>query len=161
MPALALGAEKIYATDKLDYRLEYARRAGAAWGGNPLKGAVGKAVAEAEPELLDVVFECCGQAEAVANALEMLKPGGKLMMIGIPETDTMEFNMDHMRRKEICVQNVRRQNHCTQTALDLIANREVEVNIMTSHRFDFEHTKAAFRLVDQYDDGVVKAMIKF
>jgi threonine dehydrogenase-like Zn-dependent dehydrogenase len=160
LPALAQGADKIYVTDKLDYRLEYAEKAGASWVGNPLKCDVEKAVAEAEPDLLDVVFECCGQPEAVKNALEMLKPGGKLMMIGIPETDTMEFNMDNMRRKEICVQNVRRQNHCVQPALDMIANKDFDVNIMTSHRFDFEQTKEAFDLVDKYEDGVVKAIIK-
>lgn len=161
LPAIAQGAEKVYVTDILDYRVEIARKAGAAWGGNPLKQDVVKAVSEQEPGLLDVVFECCGQAEAVDNALAMLKPGGKLMMIGIPETDSLPFDMDNMRRKEICVQNVRRQNHCVQSALDMIANKDFDVNIMTTHRFSFEQTKEAFDLVDKYEDGVVKAIIKF
>ena len=161
LPAIAQGAEKVFVTDKLDYRVELAKKAGAAWGGNPLKQDVVKAVAEQEPGLLDVVFECCGQAEAVDNALAMLKPGGKLMMIGIPETDTLPFNMDNMRRKEICVQNVRRQNHCVQPSLDMIANKDFDVNIMTTHRFSFAQTKEAFDLVDKYENGVVKAIIKF
>ncbi|MBU8902116.1 MAG: alcohol dehydrogenase catalytic domain-containing protein [Victivallales bacterium] len=161
LPAIAQGAEKIYVTDKLDYRLELAKKAGAAWTGNPLKQDVAKAIVEQEVALLDVVFECCGQAEAVQNALDMLKPGGKLMMIGIPETDTLEFDMDNMRRKEICVQNVRRQNKCVQSALDMIANKDFDVNIMTTHYFNFEQTKEAFDLVDKYEDGVVKAIIKF
>ena len=161
MPAIAQGAEKVYVTDKLDYRLEYARQAGACWTGNPLKEDVVKAVEENEPALLDIVFECSGSPEAVANALDMLKPGGKLMMIGIPETDTLEFNMDNMRRKEICVQNVRRQNQCVQPALDMIARKDFDVNIMTTHHFTFAETKEAFDLVDKYEDGVVKAIIKF
>lgn len=161
LPAIAQGAEKVYVTDKLDYRVELAKKAGAVWGGNPLKQDVVKAVSEQEPGLLDAVFECCGQAEAVDNALAMLKPGGKLMMIGIPETDSLPFNMDNMRRKEICVQNVRRQNHCVQAALDMIANKDFDVNIMTTHRFSFAQTKEAFDLVDKYEDGVVKAIIKF
>jgi L-iditol 2-dehydrogenase len=161
LPALAQGAEKIYVSDKLDYRLELARKAGACWTGNPLKEDVAKAVSEEEPGLLDAVFECCGQPEAVDNALAMLKPGGKLMLIGIPETDYLPFNMDNMRRKEICVQNVRRQNHCVQAALDMIARKDFDVNIMTTHRFSFAETKKAFDLVDKYEDGVVKAIIKF
>ena len=161
LPAISQGTEKVYVTDKLDYRLQYARKAGAVWTGNPLKTDVAKAVAEQEPELLDVVFECCGQVEAVDDALKMLKPGGKLMMIGIPETDVLEFNMDNMRRKEICIQNVRRQNHCVQPALDMIERKDFDVNIMTSHRFDFADTQKAFDLVDKYEDGVVKAIIKF
>jgi L-iditol 2-dehydrogenase len=161
LSAIAQGAEKVFVTDKLDYRVELAKKAGAAWGGNPLTQDVVKAVSEQEPGLLDVVFECCGQAEAVDNALAMLKPGGKLMMIGIPETDSLPFNMDNMRRKEICVQNVRRQNHCVQPSLDMIANKDFDVNIMTTHRFRFPQTKEAFDLVDKYEDGVVKAIIKF
>lgn len=161
LPAIAQGAEKVYVTDKLDYRLEYAKQAGATWTGNPIKEDVVKNVTEQESGLLDVVFECCGQPEAISNALAMLKPGGKLMMIGIPETDTLEFDMDNMRRKEICVQNVRRQNQCVQTALDMIANKDFDVNIMTTHYFNFEDTKKAFDLVDKYENGVVKAIIKF
>ena len=83
------------------------------------------------------------------------------MMIGIPETDSLPFDMDNMRRKEICVQNVRRQNHCVQLSLDMIANKDFDVNIMTTHRFSFAQTKGAFDLVDKYEDGVVKAIIKF
>ncbi len=161
LPALAQGAEMAYVSDKLDYRLEYAEKAGAAWTGNPLKQDVAKAVSAREPGLLDVVFECCGQGDAVGNALEMLKPGGKLMMLGIPETDTLEFNMDNMRRKEICVQNVRRQNKCVQSALDMIANKDFDINIMTTHYFGFARTKEAFDLIDKYEDGIVKAIIKF
>ncbi|MFA6714238.1 MAG: alcohol dehydrogenase catalytic domain-containing protein [Victivallales bacterium] len=161
LPALAQGAEKIYVTDKLDYRLELAKKAGACWTGNPLKQDVAKAVAEQESGLLDAVFECCGQADAVDNALAMLKPGGKLMMVGIPETETLPFNMDNMRHKEICVQNVRRQNHCVQAALDMIARKDFDVNIMTTHHFSFAETQKALDLVDKYEDGVVKAIIKF
>ncbi|MBU8901921.1 MAG: alcohol dehydrogenase catalytic domain-containing protein [Victivallales bacterium] len=160
LPVIAQGAERVYVTDKLDYRLELAEKAGATWTGNPMKENVEQAVTEQELGLLDVVFECCGQVEAVTNALAMLKPGGKLMMIGIPETDTLEFDMDNMRRKEICVQNVRRQNQCVQAALDMIANKDFDVNIMTTHYFNFANTKEAFDLVDKYDNGVVKAIIK-
>ena len=39
-----------------------------------------------EPGGLDVVFECCGEQEALDQAIEMLKPGGKLLLIGIPPT---------------------------------------------------------------------------
>ena len=95
------------------------------------------------------------------QAIELVKPGGKIMFIGIPEVDRISFNMDHMRRKEICIQNVRRQNHCVQAALDMIAAQECDVNIMTTHHFPLERAQEAFDLVASYRDGVVKAMIEF
>ncbi|MFC1735558.1 alcohol dehydrogenase catalytic domain-containing protein [Candidatus Hydrogenedentota bacterium] len=161
LPALRDGVEKIYVTDKIDQRLEIARTAGATWTGNPDREDIVSAISEQEPLLLDAVFECCGEQDAIDQALELLKPGGKLMLIGIPEVDRLSFIMDKMRRKEICVQNVRRQNECVQPAIDLIEGGDIDVDFMVTHRFKFEDTKAAFDLVDGYDDGVVKAMIEF
>jgi len=111
--------------------------------------------------LLDVVFECCGQQDAVFQAVDLLKPGGKLVFIGIPpELDNWLLPVDKLRRKEICIQNVRRQNHCTQKALDMIDNKEINVDEMVTHRLAFEDTKEAFELVAEYKDGVMKAMIE-
>jgi len=162
LPALAQGAEKIYVTDKLDSRLEWAKKAGACWTGNPDKEDVVAKISEEEPLLLDVVFECCGDQDAAFQAVDILKPGGKLMIIGIPPTlDNWEFPVDKLRHKEVCIQNVRRQNHCVQKALDMIDNNEIDVDVMATHRFKFEDTKAAFDLVAEYKDGVMKAMIDF
>ena len=162
MPALAQGAAKIYVTDKIDARLAVARRAGATCTGNPLKEDIVQAITADEPLLLDAVFECAGEQDTVDQALALLKPGGKLILIGIPPTQAKYgFSVDLMRRKEICIQNVRRQNHCCQAALDMIRERIFDVNIMRTHRFNFNDTAAAFELVANYRDGVVKAMINF
>ncbi len=161
LPALAKGAAEVYVTDKVQERLVLARESGATWVGNPDRTDVVQAVTNEAPDLLDIVFECCGQQEAIDNAVDMLKPGGKLMIIGIPEIDRWSFNVDELRHKEICIQNVRRQNDCVQDTLDMIADKSLNVSSMVTHRFGFEDTKAAFELVAAYKDGVMKAMIDF
>lgn len=160
--ARAQGAARIYFTDKIDSRLEMARRSGADWGGNPGTSDVLQDITRQEPAQLDVVFECCGQQEALDQGIELLKPGGKLMVVGIPPTlERISFKVDKLRHKEICIQNVRRQNHCVQPTLDMIARREFDVNVMVTHRFAFSQTQAAMDLVARYGEGVVKAMIDF
>jgi L-iditol 2-dehydrogenase len=161
LPALAMGAKEVYVTDKIELRLRMAERNGATLCGNPDREDVVQKISESEPELLDVVFECCGQQDAVDNAVDLLKPGGKLMIIGIPEFDHWSFPTDKTRRKELIIQNVRRQNEAVQPALDMIANREISVEAMATHRFPFELSKEAFDLVAAYGDGVMKAMIDF
>ncbi|MBT4823206.1 MAG: alcohol dehydrogenase catalytic domain-containing protein [Lentisphaerae bacterium] len=162
LPAKAQGADKIYVTDKIDTRLDLAAKAGAAWGGNPDREDVVAKVAELEPGGLDVVFECCGEQDALDQAIDMLKPGGKLLLIGIPPTaKRVSFLIDELRHKEICIQNVRRQNHCVQPALDMMDRGDFDVNIMVTHRFLFEQTQAAFDLAASYADGVLKTMIDF
>jgi L-iditol 2-dehydrogenase len=162
MPAKTQGAKKVYMTDKIQARLDMAGKAGADWTGNPDEMDIVAEIANREPELLDIVFECCGQQDAVNQAIDLLKPGGKLMIIGIPPTlENWALPVDKMRRKELCIQNVRRQNHCVQPALDMIETGEVKVDSMLTHRFDFNETQAAFDLVSGYSDAVIKAVVNF
>ncbi len=157
--ARAEGAGATYVTDKLDARLALAARSGASWTGKPADAE--KAIARLEPAQLDVVFECCGEQEALDEAIELLKPGGKLMIVGIPAVDRVSFSIDKLRRKEIAIQNVRRQVDCVQRSLDLIDSKAVDVDPMLTHRFALERTKEAFDLVADYRDGVMKAIIEF
>ena len=161
LPALALGAKEIYVTDKIEERLQIAKKSGASLTANPDQEDVLEKISEAVPELLDVVFECCGQQEAIDQAVDLLKPGGKLMIIGIPEFERWSFPVDKCRRKELCFQHVRRQNEAVQPALDMLASGEISVEAMATHRFSFERSNEAFDLVAAYGDGVMKAMIDF
>lgn len=161
MPAISQGSEKVFATDKIDQRLNLAQNAGASWVGNPSKQDVVKEILDAEPDGLDAVFECCGDQDAIDQALEILKPGGKLVIIGIPEFDRYSFLADKIRRKEICIQNIRRQCDCVEDALQMIADKQVDVDQMATHHFSFSDTKKACDLVADYADGVLKAMIHF
>ena len=161
LPAIYKGAAKIFVTDLIDERLSIAKDCGATWTVNPLKEDAVEVLKANEPLLLDVVFDCCGKQEAMDQALHMLKPGGKLMSIGIPEFDRWSFNVDQLRHKEICIQSVRRQNHCVEETLELMATKKVNIEKMPTHRFSFARTKEAFDLVTGYKDGVMKAMIDF
>ena len=161
LSAQAKGAGKIYVTDFVEERLQIARECGAVWAGSPEKQDVVGEIKSKEPLLLDVVFECCGKQEATDQGVDLLKPGGKLMMIGIPEFDRWSFPVDQMRHKEVCIQNVRRQNHTVEETLELLEEKKVDVSKMPTHRFPLARTKEAFDLVIEYKDGVMKAMIDF
>ena len=158
--ARAQSVPKIFNTDLIDARLALAKKAGAAWTGNPQQQDVVSAILHHQPEGMDAVFDCAGKQQTLDQSLELLKPGGKLLLIGIPETDRISFVIDQMRRKEITLINVRRQNHCVQPTLDLIASGQVNVDFMITHRFKLHQTQQAFELVRQYQDGVVKALIE-
>ncbi len=162
LAARAGGAGHVSVTDLIDARLAMASRAGADWTGNPDKGDVVGMVNIQGPELLDAVFECSGAQEAMDQGVEMLKPGGTLLLVGIPaDRNRVSFDINLLRRKEICIQNVRRQNDCVQRAIDMIARKEIDIGVIVTHRFPFARTPEAFDLVADYRDGVVKAMIEF
>jgi len=161
LSAQAKGATRIFVTDLVEERLQIARECGAEYAGSPEKTDVVAEIKAKEPLLLDVVFECCGKQETIDQAIAMLKPGGKLMVIGIPAFDRWSFPVDQTRHKEICIQNVRRQNHSLEETLELMESGKIDVSKMHTHRFPFSQTKAAFDLVTAYKDGVMKAMVDF
>jgi len=161
LAAKADGAEKIYVTDKIGERLAIAIKEDADYTGNPLRDNIIENIRNFESSGLDVVFECCGQQEALDQAVDLLKPGGKIIIAGIPEFDNWSLNVENTRRRELMVQFIRRQVDCTETAIEMMHSGLIDVSNMTIHRFPFSRTKEAFDLVASYRDGVMKAMIDF
>ncbi len=153
------GAETLYVTDKLDNRLLTAKKCGADWIGNPDDEDIVQAILEKEPLGLDVVAECCGKQEAIDQAVELLKPGGMLLLIGIPTVDRISFNISRLRRKEITIHNVRRQNDCLGLAVERIYKGQVKIDSLITHSGHLSQTKEFYDMVADYQDGVIKAMI--
>lgn len=150
----------IFSFEPLDYRRRKASELGANYTFNPIETDALEATSEVEPLLLDLVFDCSGEQKAIDDATKVLKPGGKLVLTGIPPEGRYTFDMDMMRRKEITIVNVRRQNHCVEKSIDLIKNG-LPVEQMVTHHFKPEATQQAFEMVANYQDGVIKAMIDF
>jgi L-iditol 2-dehydrogenase len=152
-------ARAVFMTDRVNERVAFARQAGAAWVGNPDREPVVKTILEQQPAGLDVVFECAGQQETLDQAVDLLKPGGKLVVVGIPREDRISFHIDSLRRKEISLLNVRRQNQCVQPAIAQVASGAIKVDFLVTHRFRPAQAQQAFELAGMYQDGVIKAMI--
>ena len=159
MKLLADGITNIGMIEPLEYRLNKANEIGAKYLINPEKDDVESIVLKQERLLLDVVFEASGEQDAVNNAVKILKPGGKLVLVGIPPDAKYTFDMDLMRRKELTVINVRRQNHTVEEAIDLVVSGKIDVEKMVTHNFNLEETPYAFDIVEAYKDGAIKAMI--
>jgi L-iditol 2-dehydrogenase len=157
--AVAAGAGEVYVTDKIDERLAVASGIGAAWAGNIDTTDIVRDILERKPEQLSVVFECCGQQEAADQAVKLLKPGGTLIIIGIPEFERWTFGSDDMRRKEISIRNIRRQNESVNDTVQMIASGIIQPDRMQTHNFTLDETAEAFEMVAGYRDGVIKAMI--
>lgn len=155
------GLGRLYMTDIVEHRARAAAdRAAADWTGNAAEADVVAEILRRSPAGLDVVFECCGRQSALDQAVELLKPGGTLAVVGIPVEERVSFPSSRMRRKELRVQNVRRQNRCFEEALTLLSSGEVDLDFMATHTFPLEKAQAAFETALERRDGVVKAMIR-
>jgi threonine dehydrogenase-like Zn-dependent dehydrogenase len=148
-------------TDPLRYRLAMALAQGATTTHLAEKPGSAPEILSVHPDGLDAVFDCSGEQAALDEALALLKPGGALIVVGIPETDRVSFDINVMRRKELRIENVRRQNDCTPEAIELISSGRVKLDAIITHDFEARDSSAAFELVANYRDGASKALIHF
>ncbi|MEO8177697.1 MAG: alcohol dehydrogenase catalytic domain-containing protein [Deltaproteobacteria bacterium] len=169
------GASSVALTDRLSYRLEMAKNAGAtsvhqsgdagSEGGKlaqPLeRDPVAQQILAAHPAGMDAVFDCSGEQAALDQAATLLAPGGTLVIVGIPEASRVSFDINTWRRKELNVKNVRRQNECTDRAVELLGSGQIQLDSIITHRFELQDTQDAFDLVANYREGVGKALITF
>lgn len=149
----------VYVTDEIDYRLDFAKQLNPKYVGNPNKTNVVEEIKKIEPLEMDIVFECSGDPKAYKHAIELLKPGGLFVIVGIPEVDEIPFPIHELRRKEITILNIRRQSNSTRKALDYLESGKIKMDMLVTHHFKMEETNEAFELVSNYRDGVIKAMI--
>ena len=159
LAAKHMGVLSIYATDKIDSRVKAASLLGITAVGNPAQEDIVEKYSAGEPGGFDAVIECCGQQEAIDQGIQLLTPGGQLIIVGIPETKQIDFDPHLLRRKEISIHNIRRQNNCMARAIELLAGNSAAFDFMITHRYRLDEIEAAFRLVKNYDDGVIKAIV--
>jgi L-iditol 2-dehydrogenase len=157
----ASGLRDIYATDKSEARTQAALRAGAAWSGNPDRQDVVKEILGRQPAGMDAVFEASGDPEAVGQAIELVKPGGRITLIGIPLEERISYPTAVARRKEIAFTHVRRQNRCLERALLLIEAKHIDVAWLVTHTFALADAPRAFEIAASHSDGVLKTAIRF
>lgn len=148
-----------YATDLFDERLAVAQRCGADWTGSAKQSVVDN-ILEQEPFGLDCIFECSGDPACIDQAMRVLTPGGRLIMVGIPATPDLTFDVHRMRTGELTFRNVRRQEACMEPVLRMMADGHINADALVTHHVPLEQIEPAFEMVAAYGDGVIKAMVK-
>ena len=152
------GAQEVYACDLLADRLAEAEKRGAL----PLSldGPLADLMRSTEGRGVDAGFEAAGSLEAPQVTAEMVRNGGRLVLIGIPPGTKLALQADCARRKGLSIYLVRRMKHTYPRAIALVHRGLVQVEWMVTHRFPLRCAPQAFDLVEGYADRVLKAIIE-
>jgi L-iditol 2-dehydrogenase len=108
---------------------------------------------------VDIVIELAWGAEAVGQAVQMARPAGKVVVVGIPREDVVTFPAGNARRKGLSILMSRRMKFVYPQAIALAERGVVDLRRLMTHRFPLERGAEAFDLVAGFKDGVIKAMI--
>jgi L-iditol 2-dehydrogenase len=157
-----IAPSRVFVSEPVEARRRAAERLGATRTFSPAAQRAAVAIIEASQGGVDVAFECAGTQESIDDAMNMLKPGGTSVLIGIPEgTDRITYDPHLMRRREITLVNIRRQNKTLNRALSLLERRRDVAKVLISHRFSPAQASEAFELVHRKTDKAIKVLLEF
>ncbi|WP_424965749.1 L-idonate 5-dehydrogenase [Dinoroseobacter sp. S375] len=146
------GAADLIVTDLHDYPLSVARRMGAGRVVNVARTPDALAPLRAEKGQVDVVFECSGAPAAIRDALEMLRPGGAMVLVGVAGETPLPLNV--LVSKEIRLIGTHRFHPEFAEAVRLIDSGEIDVTPILSHDFPLVEAVAAFDLAGDRTQAV-------
>jgi len=160
LAAKCAGAKEIYLTDRVQERLDCAKKLGAtAVLNRDDKSAKEWILEQTGGRGVDVAFEAVGVQQTVNDTIGVARVGGRVCMIGIPSVPELSLPFHEARKKELAIFNCRRSNREADRCLDLVCSGRLDLKTLATHHFPLEKTQDAFDLVESYGDGVVRAMI--
>jgi L-iditol 2-dehydrogenase len=154
------GAGRVFATDRLPWRAEWAERFGPAESCCSEQTNFVEFVMEATGGRgVDLAFEAASGCGALQQAADILAPGGRLMAVGIDEQDRFAIRHSTLRRKGLTIRMVRRMKHTYPRAMELVQQRPIDLAALVTHRFPLEQAAEAFALNAEYGDRCVKVVV--
>ena len=153
------GVRRLWAVEPLAYRRDMARAMGADVVLDSVS-AVKQILADTGGRGVDIVIDCAAKDGTINQSLEVCRPRGRVVMTGIPSEARVDFAFHIMRRKELFFYSVRRSNHDSKAALEMIAERPEFFAPLVTHRRPFDGIQKAFELNEGYLDGVGKLVLE-
>jgi D-xylulose reductase len=160
LAALASGCSQVIITDvkqeKLDIVAEH-------YGDriipfNVAKGELLPFVHEKFPYGADLYLEASGNPAAISSAPAYLRPGGKIVFIGMPQ-GPVPIDIVAAQVKEIVMYTIFRYANDYERAINFIASGQINVKPLISRRFAFEDSIKAFEYAASAPSDVIKIMI--
>jgi L-iditol 2-dehydrogenase len=155
----AAGAGRIWAVEPLAHRRELARLIGADAVIEPEEAA--KEILDGTGQRgVDCAIDCAAKEHTMTQAMEITRNAGRVALTGIHSTALVAMDGSTMRRKELTIFNVRRSNHETEEALELLEEHDEWFAPMLTHTRRMDQIDEAFEITSQYRDGVGKMIVK-
>lgn len=144
LAALAGGCSRVLISDLSDAKLKLAETYDGITGINLRETDIVSAVEGATDGWgADIVFECSGAAAAIRDIFKVVRPGGTVVLVGLPP-EPVAVDIAAACSRECRIETVFRYANVFDRALALIAAGKVDLKPLVSDTYRFEDSIAAF-----------------
>lgn len=160
LAALAAGCARVIVSDIHEPKLELAAKLGPVLPVNVRSRHLADVVKrESDGWGADLVFECSGYAPAMVEMFDLVCPGGKVALVGIP-LEPFAFDVSKAQIKEARVENVFRYAHVYPRAVALLASGKIDLKPLITDRYAFADSVEAFDFAKAMPPASVKVQIE-
>ena len=148
-------------TDVLDEKLERAKKLGASLTLNTAKASLSEWLTAkyGKPNAMDVVMECVGMEKTLLQAIESVKKGGQIVIVGVPPADP-HIRLSWVQDRELELLGTLMYRMLDfETARDLIASGKVQTEPLITARYPLERTAEAMAELLAHPAENVKTLI--
>lgn len=108
----------------------------------------------------DEIFECAGSPVAIKQAVQVAKKGGKIALLGIPNTDDISVPLKTAVLNQISILGSRANPSTSEQVITLMAEGKINAKDLITHEFPLEEIKEAMNTFVNRIDGAIKVVIK-
>ena len=161
MAMKARGVSKVYVVDIMDKRLEKAMELGATGVINSAKeDLMARTMELTDGEGFDIAIETAGTEITTNNAIDVVKKGANIVLVGYGKTGMMNIKASLALDKEITFKTVFRYRHIYPMAIDAVAAGKINLKDLATHIFDFDDIQTAMDRSVNEKAEIVKAVVK-
>ena len=108
----------------------------------------------------DLVIDCAGAASTLAQSIDVVRPGGRILLFGVYTFKEAALPFYQLYYKELTIINSRAATRADfQTCVDLVSSGQVELDSMISHVLPLTDLEKAITMLDQRDDHRMKVTL--
>lgn len=158
--ARASGAAHVLITDISEYRLGKARDVGFSLVVDRRHDDLGNAWQAFGPDGADVILECAGSQDAIADAVRYARKGSMIVVVGVfgkPPVVDLGLVQD---RELILAGSLMYRKNDYQAAIRLAASGAIRFDPLITRRFALEDYATAYRTIDEACGNIMKVIIE-
>lgn len=149
-------------TERSKYRLEMAKRLGADQVINIDTDDLVRSIMESTDQrgVDAAVISTAGSPNSLAEAMDMVRPGGRIVIVGLTGGLESQINAEKIVFKDLQVSGSFSSPNVWEEAIELMQSRRIKVKPLITHTMPLKDFEKAFKLLESRKQNVIKIVLK-
>jgi len=106
------------------------------------------------------VISTAGSPNSLAEAMDMVRPGGRIVIVGLTGGLESQINAEKIVFKDLQVSGSFSSPNVWEEAIELVRSKRIKVKPLITHTMPLKDFEKAFKLLEGRKKSVIKVVLK-